>query len=468
MSQTFLFYDLETSGKSPSEDRIMQFAAQRTNLDLEPLGDPINLTVRLSDDTLPSPEATAITGITPQFTQENGISEAEFCQKITTEIFTPDTIAVGFNNIHFDDEMLRYTLWRNFHDPYEWQWKDGRSRWDILDVARMTRALRPKGIEWPFDADGNPVNRLTAITTANQIEHTHAHDALADVFATIAVAKLLKTAQPQLFQYLFTLRDKNAVKKLVNLDHKRPFVYTSGRYGKEHNFTTVAFPLSAVKNGNILVFDLRHNIDEILKDKERFDALGERPDSTVKTLAPNRCPAVAPLSVLEKDDGWQKIGLESAQVEKNLQALLDHPEVAEQLRTRAEQPYEEPEPANPAELAYREFNVEKQLYQSFIPDADRPLCRQIQQADADTLADLHPNFTDERLAPLLLRYKAKNFPSSLSESEQKDWETYRRARLTHQAPRFIAELQAQAEQGMDDFLLEELKLWFESLQSPDY
>ena len=266
---TFFFYDLETSGLSPREDRIMQFAGQRTDLDLNPIGGPVNLLVKLPDDTLPSPSAIAVTKITPQKTLADGITEAEFAKLVTSEIFTPNTIAVGYNTVRFDDEFMRHLFWRTFYDPYEFEWKDGRSRWDLLDVVRMTRALRPEGINWPVTADGKATNRLELITKLNQISHENAHDAEADVQASIDVARLIKEKQPELFSFLFKIRGKNDVKKIVNLDDKRPFVYSSGRYSSKTNKTTVAFPLTSSRNGNILVYDLRYDLEEILNDKER-------------------------------------------------------------------------------------------------------------------------------------------------------------------------------------------------------
>ncbi|MFZ3010187.1 MAG: exodeoxyribonuclease I, partial [Candidatus Microsaccharimonas sp.] len=314
MAQTFFFYDLETSGLSARDDRIMQFAGQRTNMNLEPIGEPVNVLVKLNDDTLPSPDALMVTGITPQQTTADGYTEAEFAKMVMDEVFTPDTIAVGFNSIRFDDEFMRHLFWRNFFDPYEWTWKEGRSRWDLLDVVRMTRALRPDGIEWPM-VDGKEVNRLELITKINGIDHFKAHDALSDVEALIAVTKLIKEKQPQLYEYLLKMRDKNAVKKLINLDDKQPFVYVSGRYSAEFHKATIAFPLTSGRNGNVVVYDLRHDPtlfiqlspDELAK---RFFASWEERQAEnfvsvpIKELQYNRAPAVAPLGVLAQDDGW--------------------------------------------------------------------------------------------------------------------------------------------------------------------
>lgn len=466
MAQTFFFYDLETSGLSARSDRIMQFAGQRTDLELQPIGDPVNLLVTLNDDTLPSPDALMVTGITPQKTVEEGYTEAEFSKIVTTEIFTEDTIAVGFNNVRFDDEFIRHLLWRNFYDPYEWSWKDGRSRWDILDVVRMTRALRPDGIQWPIDENGRATNRLELITKLNGIDHENAHDALADVVALIEVTKLIKAKQPQLYGYLFAMRDKKAVQKLVNIDEKRPVVYTSGRYDSEWGKTTVVLPIASAPNSNVLVYDLRYdptplvNLDEReLADKVYATWEQRHADGfvalPVKTLQYNRCPAVSPLGVLEANDGWRKIGLEQSTVEKHMRILLQHPGFAERLRTVYEHKKEFPASPDP----------EAQLYDGFLNDRDRLRVEAVRNATDRELADFHPDFADERLSPLLLHYKARNFSKTLSETEQQQWEEWRVERLQRQLPsvmKAMTRISASATEEQQ-FMLQEIQLWLESV-----
>ena len=442
--KTFFFYDLETSGLLAREDRIMQFAGQRTDMELNPIGEPVNILVKMTDDALPSPGAIAVTGITPQMTLADGISEADFCRQVTEEIFVPGTVAVGYNTVRFDDEFMRATLWRNFYDPYEWEWKDDRSRWDMLDVVRLTRALRPEGINWPFTAEGKPTNRLELLTKLNGLSHEHAHDALSDVYATIAVAQLIRGKQPELFDFLFKMRNKNTVKKLVNLEDKKPFVYASGRYSSEHEKTTVVFPLTSGRNGNVLVYDLRYSIDEVDGDKVF---------PIVKELCYNKCPAVAPIGVLDKADGWKKIGLDNETVDKNLQALLKHPEFAEQMREQYEKRPEFPPAVEP----------EAALYDGFLNEPDRVKVAAVRNAEPNKLADFHPDFTDERLPELLLHYKGRNYPECLSEHESEEYEKYRRKRLERQAPKFLAEL----EKVKDDFVKEELMLYMQSLSELD-
>lgn len=442
----------------------MQFAGQRTDDQLKPIGEPVNVLVKLSDDILPEPYAITVTGITPQMTLSDGYTEPEFARFVSEEVFTPNTIVVGYNNVRFDDEFIRHTLWRNFYDPYEWAWSEGRGRWDILDVVRMTRALRPDGIQWPVDDKGAPTNKLELLSKANGLDHTKAHDALSDVEALIGLTQLLRERQPQLFDYLFAIRPKNDVAKLVNLENPRPFVYASGRYGKEHDFTTVAFPLApGPKSNSVLVYDLRFDPTDFLKatpqalastlfaDREVRQQEGFVP-LAVKELTYNKCPAVAPLGVLDRAS-QERLELSVETIQKHLKTLLSAPAFGEAVRTA----FEMREPYEPS------TDVEGQLYDGFVPDADKPKCAAVRSADGHSLADFHPNFSDGRLNELLLRYKARWFVESLAEDERITWETYRTAKLTTTMPEYLATLSKLAETAQDMFVLEEMQLWAESI-----
>lgn len=496
---SFFFYDLETSGINPREDRIMQFAGQRTDLALQPIGEPINLLIRLNDDTLPSPEALMVTKISPLDTLKDGISEVEFCKFISQEIFTPNTISCGYNSIRFDDEHMRYLFWRNFYDPYEWQWKDGRSRWDLLDVVRMVRALRPEGIAWPSQIDPETgklkaVNKLELLSKINAIKHQKAHDALSDVEALISLAKVLQQKQPQVYQYLFKMRSKNMIKQLVNLNYPKAFVYTSGRYASDFLHTSVAFPIAPSRNGNLLVFNLRHNLDQLLEEERQFrpekkkNRFGQEYTTrydfkgAVKEFCFNKCPAVAPLSVLDVlsmedsidpvsphqagTSGWQKISLSKSQIEQNQKSLLSHPDFIERMRSLYEKADEYPP----------NIDVEATLYDGFIPKEDHKISQKIRLASINELADLEPNFIDERLPKLLLHYKARNFFNSLSIEEQQIWEDYRQSRIERQSKEFLSSLsnlEALVKQGgktsegrlIDPKILKDLRFWYKKVKN---
>ena len=471
MAQIFFFYDLETSGLSARNDRIMQFAGQRTDMNLQPIGDPVNVMVRLSDDSLPSPEALLVTGITPQQTLADGYSEAEFARMFTDEIAIPNTIMVGYNSVRFDDEFMRHTLWRNFYDPYEWSWAEGRSRWDLLDVVRLFRALRPSGIEWPVDSEGRSVNRLELLSKVDNLEHTHAHDALSDVEALIGVAKLLKSNQPKMFDYLLAMRDKKAVAELVNLENPEPFIYASGRYDGKYEKTTVAFPIAPGKKpGSVLVYNLRFSpndyvdlsAEDIIKrlsasyEERRADDFVPIP---VKELMYNRCPAVAKISALDQSS-QQRLDLDVETITKHRDQLLGHRDLVDKIAAAWQNRPDFPKNAD----------VEGQLYDSFTPDVDKPKINAIRNATAETLADFHPNFVDDRLSELLFRYKARQFPSSLSADERMAWEQFKAEKFQRELPDYMARLAKIAADTTDSnkqFVLEELQLWVESIMPVD-
>lgn len=477
MAQSFFFYDLETSGVNPRDARIMQFAGQRTDLKLQPIGEPHNYLIKLSEDVLPEPDAIMITGITPQQTRADGMTEAEFLKIFDKEIATADTIFVGFNSVRFDDEFMRFLLYRNFYDPYEWQWQDGRSRWDLLDVMRMTRALRPEGIKWPVDSEGRPTNRLELFTGINGLDHENAHDALNDVMATIAAAKLIRSKQAKLFDYLLSMREKKAVQQLVCSG--QPFVYSSGKYPSEFEKTTVATLIGDnPKKQGVLVYDLRHDPTPFLAMSvpELIEAWKWKKDRTdvplpVKTLQFNRCPAVAPLGVLD-DASQKRLKIDLDTIQANRKKLLADTEFYGRLLQALEVMNKEQQ----TRLVSSDIDVDAQLYDDFIPDTDKHMLRAVRAAEPAELADYISKLHDKRLQALIPLYKARNFPKSLQDEERAKWEAYRQRRLVGSGEnsrlarymKRLSELAASPQITQNQrYLLEELQLYAESIMPSD-
>jgi exodeoxyribonuclease-1 len=481
MKESFYFYDLETTGLSPKKDRIMQFAGQRTDNNLEPIGEPDNIYIKITEDILPSPDAVMVTGITPQKTLSEGISEAEFLKYFYDQIAVPNTVFVGFNSVRFDDEFIRYLNYRNFYDAYEWQWSEGRSKWDILDVVRMTRALRPEGIKWPFSSDGKPSNRLELLTDLNKLEHSHAHDALSDVFATIEVAKMIQQKNQKLFEYLLKIRSKKEVDSLVSKGV--PFVYSSGRYSSEFNYTTAATVLGAhpEKQGAYLVYDLRFDPEEY--SNKSIDELEEMFNNQygegakrfpVKIMHNNKCPALAPLNVVTEKN-WKDIQLEKTTVEQNYLKLAAN----ENLKLKIIELFRRNQQQIQTRFISDEQTVDEQLYDGFFDRGDKNKMRVVRAAEVDDLVDLSFDFDDPRLRSLLILYKARQYPASMNESEQEYWNNYKKNSLnqkqtdgTSKIESFFKRLEQLAEIHQSDpnkiYLLEELQLYAQSIMTTDY
>jgi exodeoxyribonuclease-1 len=474
MSASFFFYDLETTGVTPFGGRIMQFAGRRTDLELKPVGEPVNVLIKQTEDILPDPDAVMITGITPQAANADGITEVEFLRQFGAEVATPGTIFVGFNTIRFDDEFMRILHYRNFYDPYEWQWQDGRSKWDLLDVVRMTRALRPEGIEWPFDAAGKASNRLELLTGLNNLDHAHAHDALSDVDATIAVARLIRNKQTKLFDYLLSIRDKRKVADIV--ESGQPFVYTSGKYPSEFEKTTVAYAIcNHPKKQGSLVYDLRHDptqykdmTAEQLAEKWRWKKDSEEPRLPVKTIQYNRCPAVAPLGVLKEEATQERLAIDLPQIQKHLAQLKQMPDFEQRLLKACDIL----EQRTQTSLVSTDKDVDDSIYEGFFDNQDKQAMRVVRAAQPEELGDLGLDFRDNRLTALLPLYKARNFPKTLTSEERIEWEQHCERKLLaggqhSKMAQFYNRLQQIATRdnltSHQEYLLEELRLYAESI-----
>ena len=472
MAASFFFYDVETSGFDARAARIMQFAGQRTDMDLQPIGDPVNVLIKLTPDVLPDPEAVLVTGITPQATLADGISEAEFLKYFYAEIVAPDTIFLGYNSVRFDDEFMRFLHYRNFYDAYRWQWSDGCSRWDLLDVVRMTRALRPEGIKWPFDSSGAPSNRLGLLTAVNQIDHVGAHDALADVRATIAMARLIKDKQPKLFSYLLDMRDKKKVAKLAQSG--QPFVYASGKYSSEFEKTTVVASLAPhPKKQGMLVYDLRYDPDEFTQLSaeqlaERWKWVKEPTSSRlpIKTLQFNRCPAIAPLSVLNAA-AETRIKLDKKTAEVHLVQLKS----AHNFPEKVLKALEILDNQQQVSMLAHEQEVDAGLYDGFFDAHDSGLLPVIRIANPAELTSFVSELHDPRLKALLPLYKARNYPASLTPEERSTWDAFCQQRIIgtkDRSPlerymRRLEELTERATTDAERYLIQELRLYGESI-----
>jgi exodeoxyribonuclease-1 len=403
-------------------------AGIRTDFDLNEIDEPVNLYCQPSDDILPHPAACAITGITPGQLAEQGLSEADFMTRVHAQLAAPGTCGAGYNTLRFDDEMTRYSLYRNFFDPYAREWQGGNSRWDLIEV-RAAYALRPDGLVWPTDEEGRVTLKLERLTAANNIDHGNAHEALSDVRATIALARLIREKQPKLYDWLFKLRSKQKVMDQIRL--LQPLVHISGRFSAARSYVGVVLPLAwHPRNKNALIVCDLHLDPQGLLDLDadslrqrlytRRDDLaeGELP-VPLKLIHINKCPVVAPMSVLRPED-QQRLGLDMALYQERSLRLID----AQQVWRDKVQAIYASEDFTPSQ------DPEQQLYDGFIGDRDRRLCEQVRTSDPAQLSQEQWPFDDERLPELLFRYRARNFPDTLNFEEQERWRIFCQQRLT--------------------------------------
>ena len=429
-TQTLLWHDYETFGLDPRWDRPSQFAAIRTDLDFNQIGESMMWYCRPADDYLPSPSACLVTGVTPQKCLQEGVPEVEFMALINEQMSKPGTCSLGYNSLRFDDEFTRFGLYRNLFDVYAREWQGGNSRWDLIDLVRTAAAIRPEGINWPRNEAGELVLKLDRLAPANGIEHADAHDALADVRATIELARLLKKSQPRLYNYVFQLKHKAQVWGQLDLQMRKPVLHVSSTYGRENGYLSLvgAFAKHPSNNNAVLVFDLRQDqriwqgyssaqLQELLfsrKDLLPVDAL--RP--AVKEIQVNKCPVVSPLQTLS-DEQAKAFSVDKTQCLKHLQYLREDLNLCEALSqaysNRPDFPVVDPDAG---------------LYGGgFFNDKDRKLMEKVHQSDPSIWSEGEFSFTDNRLEAMLFRLKARNYPHLLSGDEMQAWEAFRSERL---------------------------------------
>jgi exodeoxyribonuclease-1 len=430
MPASFLFYDLETFGTDPRRSRVAQFAAIRTDAQLAEIDEPISFFVKPADDLLPSPAATLVTGIAPQDALRDGVNEAEAFARISEEMARPETCTLGYNSLRFDDEFVRHGLFRNFHDPYEREWRGGNSRWDLLDVMRLAHALRPDGIEWPKRDDGAASFRLEHLAAANGVRIGDAHEALSDVRALIGMARLLRRAQPRLWEHALRLRDKRHAGALLDHVAMAPVLHVSQRYPAARLCAAAVLPLARHPriDSRVLVFDLDSEPDALL-DLEP-EAIADRlyvraadlPEGEaripLKEVHLNRCPVLIEWAHLREPD-FQRLSIDPAAVERRAGRLrAAGPALAEKVRR-----------VFATERAHAPSDVDASLYDGFIGDGDRRRCAQVRATPTQALGTRDFGFQDPRLTELLFRYRARNWPETLSQDEREQWDDYRRHRL---------------------------------------
>lgn len=448
---TIFWHDYETWGANPQKDHPAQFAGIRTDLELNPIGKPVKLYCQIPSDYLPHPQACLITGITPQLTLRDGLPESQFMARIHQEFSQPNTCVAGYNSIRFDDEVTRYGLYRNFYDPYAREWQQGNSRWDIIDMVRACYALRPEGINWPQKDDGTPSFRLEDLTQANGISHESAHDAMSDVYATIALAKLVKEKQPKLYNYLFDLRNKKKVQAQLDCYRMTPVVHISSKLPAHQGCCTWVAPVCQhpVNRNAVVVLNLaldptplaELNSEQLREKLYQSSSMLEEGEQRlpIKLIHLNKCPVVAPAKTLSPENA-ERLGIDRDACLQNLERIRAIPNLVQKLQelfdTSSPQDAQDPDYA---------------LYSGgFLSDADRARCDQVRQANADQLAALDWQFDDPRLKTLLFRYRARNFPASLSADEVQKWQEHRRTKLLDNA--------AQASIHLEEYLQELEKL----------
>ncbi len=430
----FVWYDLETFGLNPAQDAIAQFAGVRTDDELQLIETYGPWYCKPPLEKVIHPQAVMVTHITPQLASEHGVNEYQFITDIHACFTKTPTCIVGFNSARFDDQFIRYACYRNLYEPYTWHYQNGNSRWDVLDVLRLVYAIRPKTLQWQL-IDGIPTFRLEHLTAANDISH-NAHDALADVHATIALMKIVQTRQPKLFSFALQLRNKHAVAMQIVIG--KPVLHISGMFPAAHGCAAIVLPIVFDPDNQncCYVIDLSCDPQLIIQSTiEELRALLSRqqdgaPAIRIKGMHLNRSPMVMPAKLLGEDRAIQ-LGIDVKECFAHYEVLKRHRlhEKILQVMSRTE--------ISVGSTGLDD--VEEQLYNGFFNKQDMLKAAALHQQPIAQWQQCE--FRDSRLPELFNRLKCRYAPATMSEIERVRFDTWQKQSIHTRLHTFRTELE---------------------------
>ncbi|MBX9882874.1 MAG: hypothetical protein K2X73_12965 [Sphingomonas sp.] len=392
----FVFYDTETTGTSTSFDQILQFAAIRTDDNLNEI-DRFEIRCRLMPHIVPSPGALCVTRIGIDRIIDPALpSHYEMVCEIRAKLaaWSP-CIFTGWNTLGFDEHILRQALYQSLHSPYLTN-TAGNSRIDILKIAQAASVLAPDAITIPINKKGKPTFRLDRLAPANGFDHANAHDALADVKATIHVCRILRDNAPDIWANALRLSQKSTVAAF--LENEPCFILTESFYNRPCQFALTKIGVDAGNAGNVLALNLAIDIDQLraMTDEELASRLSRSP-KPVRRIRTNAAPMLRPLSEYGYFDGIAAADL----LDRAYRIEADDEFCARLIRLSAKEEW----PAS-------EF-VEEQIYSGFVGRADVNRMEAFHRATWEERPAIVDGFGDIRLVALGRRLIHEHRPDLL-------------------------------------------------------
>jgi exodeoxyribonuclease-1 len=415
---SFVLYDLETTGLTKGFDQIVQFAAVRTDASLA-ITDRFQIRCRLMPHVIPSPEAMHLAGVgIERLTDPSLPSHFGMVTEIRRVLksWCP-ALFLGFNSLSFDEEFLRQAFYQSLHGAYLTN-TQGSARADVLNLCRLTAALRPKVLKPAVAGDGRHLFKLKALAEANEIVVPLAHDAMADVITTHALCQLIKARAPEIWSQFLRFSTKASVESFITEEDAFLVSETVGNHHRARIVTYIGkHSTQAIRN---YCLDLCADLDVLraLSD-EQLTAICKSPDRPIVTVRSNAAPT---LWALYDATPEHLAPFDEAEVLERVAELRDDRLFLERLR-KAAQAAERSYPPSPY--------VENQLYErGFPPPQDERLMERFHAANWEERARLALQFTDERYRCLALRLVYSERPDFLGAYLQESHKQEFQQRLT--------------------------------------
>jgi len=414
----FFWYDFETQGLDARRDRPVLFSGLQTDGYLRQTAPLVEIYCRPTPDTLPSVEACMVHGISPQMAQGLGVTEHEFATETHRWVAQGNTCVVGYNAERFDHIMMRFLFYRNLIDPYAWHWRDGNFKWDVIDLMRAVYVFHPQSLEWQYmEEDGRrcPSFRLADLSTVNGISHWAPHRAPSDVQATLGMARLVYERCPELFAEYLGMADHRVVGDAV----AGTFLHVSARLQHRPGGGSILAPLHIDdRMGYIYAFDLSVDPDPLLfrNSSEHLLASDSQDSLALHWIKGKASPFVRHFDIEgalspEQRSILERLDLDLQTLQRHHQILQKDPFFGSQIRDAFESRWPD-----------IEEDVDAALYGAFIPSEDRHILNYIlQNTDNPGPHWEQAGFEDPRLPEFVFRFRARNFPESLSLRDKARW-----------------------------------------------
>lgn len=416
MKKTYLFYDIETTGLNRAFDQVLQFAAIRTDRQLNEI-DRHTTTVQLRPDVIPSPGA-IITNRISIDDLKSGLCEFDAIRQIHQLMNQAETISLGYNSLGFDDEFLRFAFHRNLLPPYTHQYLHGCRRMDLLPITVMFWLYRREALIWP-QINSKPSLKLEHISEANQLVSGAPHDATVDVVATVELARRF-FKNKKVWNYLMGYFDKETDAQRITeipdafqsaLGSHRKALMVGSEYGPQLMYQVPVLSIGdSIPYPNQTLW-LRLDLPELKETKA---------DTIDETTWVVRKRYGEPGILLPPDKRYLKFisDARKAIAAENLIWLQSNPTVFQQIASYHRQ-YTYPYIAN--------LDPEAALYQiGFFSRADEKLFQIFQTATLDEKEKIVDRLTNKDARTLAIRLLCRNYPNRISKNLAGEFETYMR------------------------------------------
>lgn len=413
----YVFYDTETTGTQTAFDQILQFAAIKTDQEFNEL-ERFDIRCQLLPYIVPAPGALRVTGVTPAMLTDPTLpSHYQAMLEIRAQLlaWSPATF-IGFNSLDFDEILLRQALFQTLHPAYLTN-TEGNRRSDAMRVAHAASIFAPESIDVPTDHRGRETFRLDRLAPANGFNHDGAHEAMADVEATIHMARLIRQRDPAIWDALDRATTKNAARDLINAESM--FVLTERYFSRTYSWLVTPCGQNPEYDAQQAVFDLYYDPDDYrqLSTEDLVGVLSASP-KVIRSLRTNAQPIIMPAEAAPPS--VKALAIPPAELARRVAVIQADNDFRDRVGHAQALRFADQTPSPYAEA---------RIYDGFPSNADQALMAQFHEEGWPDRVALADRIEDDRVQEFARRLIYFERPGLLSPQNRAELDAWRTSRL---------------------------------------